>query len=52
MKTIRLTKIALLAATLIAAFWLQACNTVDGLGEDVSAGADAVSQSAAENKRY
>ncbi len=52
MTTPRLSSLTLLAATLSASFALQACNTVDGLGEDVSAGADAVSDSATDNKGY
>lgn len=52
MKTSKLNLPALVAAALSASFTLQACNTVDGLGEDVSAGADAVSGSAIENKGY
>ncbi|MCZ0814183.1 entericidin, EcnA/B family [Roseovarius sp. EGI FJ00037] len=52
MKMPKLTTLTLLAAALSASFALQACNTVDGLGEDVSAGADAVSDSATENKGY
>lgn len=52
MKTPKLSSLTLIAAALSASFVLQACNTVDGLGEDVSAGADAVSESATENKGY
>ncbi|MEI4235211.1 MULTISPECIES: entericidin, EcnA/B family [Roseovarius] len=52
MTTPKLSSLTLLAAALSASFALQACNTVDGLGEDVSAGADAVSDSATDNKGY
>lgn len=52
MKTPKLTSLTLVAAPLSASFSLQACNTVEGLGEDVSAGADAVSESAETNKGY
>ncbi len=52
MKTPKRTSLKFIAASLAASFVLQACNTVDGLGEDVSAGADAMSASANENKGY
>lgn len=52
MKRSSLTSLALVVAALSASLALAACNTVDGLGEDVSAGADAVSDAATENKRY
>ncbi|NCQ24170.1 MAG: entericidin [Rhodobacteraceae bacterium CG17_big_fil_post_rev_8_21_14_2_50_63_15] len=42
----------LIAITLTAPFTLQGCNTAAGIGRDVSAGADAVTESAEQNKSY
>ena len=52
MKTPRLTSLTVIAAALAASLSLQACNTVSGIGKDVSSGADAVTDSAEENKNY
>ena len=42
----------LLVAALAVYLSLQACNTVSGIGKDVSSGADAVTDSAEQNKTY
>lgn len=52
MKTPRLTSLTLIAAALAASLSLQACNTVAGIGKDVSSGADAVTDSAEQNKSF
>lgn len=52
MKTSRLAPIPLMAFVIAASFLLQACNTTAGIGRDVSAGADAVTDSAEKNKDY
>lgn len=52
MTTPRLTSLTLIAAALAASLALQACNTTAGIGRDVSAGADAVTDSAEKNKGY
>lgn len=52
MNLTRLTSLTLTAATLAASISLQACNTVSGIGKDVSSGADAVTDSAEKNKGY
>lgn len=52
MKTPRLTSLTLIAAALAASLSIQACNTVAGIGKDVSSGADAVTDSAEQNKSY
>lgn len=44
---VTITFVALLLAGLLAA-----CNTTEGVGEDLSAVGDAVSESAEENKGY
>lgn len=52
MKSLKTKSCTLIAVALAASLSLQACNTVAGIGEDVSAGADAVTDSAEENKEY
>ena len=52
MTTSKLTLLLPIAAALVACLSLQACNTTAGIGEDVSAAGDAVTQSAEENKDY
>lgn len=52
MKTTRFTSFSLIAAALAASLLLQACETVAGIGRDVSAGAGAVTNAAEENKEY
>lgn len=52
MKTLTLRPFTLVAVALAASLALQACNTMAGIGRDVSAGADAVTDSAEENKEY
>jgi predicted small secreted protein len=52
MQTQKLTKATMIAVAFAASLSLQACNTVSGAGKDVSAGADAVTESADKNKRY
>ena len=52
MKTQRFTSMTLIAAALGMSLSLQACNTVAGIGKDVSSGADAVTDSATQNKSY
>jgi predicted small secreted protein len=52
MKTPRLAPRPLMAFVIAASFLLQACNTTAGIGRDVSAGADAVTDSAERNKEY
>ena len=52
MATPRLSSLTRFATALSASFAPQACSAVDGLEEDVSAGADAVSGLATENKEY
>ena len=52
MKSLKPRSCTLNAAALAASLSLQACNTVGGFGKDVSAGADAVTDSAEENKEY
>ena len=52
MSTPKLTSLTLIVAFLTAAITLQACNTVSGIGKDVSAGADAVTEAAEEEKNY
>ncbi len=52
MTTPRLSSLTRFATALSASFALQACSALDGLEEDVSAGADAVSGSATESKGY
>lgn len=52
MKTPRFTSLTLIVAALAASLSLQACNTAAGIGKDVSAGADAVTDSAEQNKGY
>lgn len=52
MKTPRLFTLTLFAAAMAASLSLQACNTAAGIGKDVSAGADAVTDAAQENKGY
>ena len=39
-----------LGAVLILAFGLSACNTVEGIGEDVEAGGEAISETAEDTK--
>ncbi len=41
-----------IVAVLLGLFGLSACNTVAGVGDDVEAAGDAVSDSAKENKTY
>lgn len=43
---------ALLVAMMIGAGSLTACNTISGVGEDVEAAGDSLSESARENKSY
>lgn len=52
MKTPSLTPMLLIAAALTASLSLQGCNTTAGIGKDVSAGADAVTDSAEKHKNY
>ena len=52
MKTPRLTSLTVIAAALAASLSLQACNTVLGVGKDVSSGAKAVTKSAEKHKNY
>ncbi|PWE28415.1 Entericidin EcnAB [Maritimibacter sp. 55A14] len=52
MKTPSLTSYLLIAVALAASLSLLACNTMAGIGEDVSSGADAVTDSAEKNKNY
>lgn len=52
MKSLKFRSCTLIAAALAASLSLQACNTVAGFGEDVSAGAEAVTDAADENKDY
>lgn len=42
----------LIAAALAASMSLQGCNTLAGVGRDVSSGGDAVTDSAQKNKGY
>lgn len=46
------TSMTLLVLAVVAAFSLQACNTMAGLGKDVSSAADAVTGSAEKHKDY
>lgn len=43
---------ALIAVIIGASFLLGACNTVEGVGKDVKAGAGKVEQEAKEHKKY
>lgn len=52
MKTSWFTTAPLLTLAIVAALLLQGCGTIAGAGRDVSAGADAVTDSAEENKGY
>lgn len=52
MKPPRLAPVLLIATALTAPLTLQACNTAAGIGKDVSAGADAVTDAAEDNKTY
>ncbi|MET4129787.1 hypothetical protein [Roseovarius sp. MBR-6] len=52
MKTPRIATVTMIATVLAASLSLQACNTTAGIGRDVSAGADAVTESAVKNKGY
>ncbi|MFO7921653.1 entericidin, EcnA/B family [Rhodobacteraceae bacterium W635] len=52
MKTPKLSSLTLIAVTLSGALALQACNTVEGIGRDVSAGGNAVAGAADENREY
>lgn len=52
MKTSSLSVLPLIAVVTLASFALQGCNATAGLGRDVSAGADAVTESAEDAKGY
>lgn len=52
MKTPTFRSLSLIAAALAASHSLQVCNTVAGIGKDVSAGADAETNSSQEHKEY
>lgn len=52
MKTPTRLTLTLLAAAIVAPLSLQACNTTAGIGKDVAAGADAVTDAAEANKGY
>jgi predicted small secreted protein len=52
MKTSWFTTAPLLTLAIVAAFLLQGCSTTAGIGRDVSAGADAITESAEANKTY
>lgn len=43
---------ALIALLVGASFLLSACNTVEGVGQDVKAGGKKIEKEAAEHKRY
>lgn len=42
----------LLMMATIVSFSLAACNTVEGVGQDIEAGGDAIEDSARDNKGY
>ena len=44
--------ITLIAASLLSLFALSACNTVEGVGQDIEAGGDAIEDAAERNKNY
>ncbi len=48
----KIRMIALLMAVMVGAGSLTACNTISGVGEDVEAAGDNLSESARENKAY
>ncbi|WP_104018575.1 Entericidin EcnAB [Roseovarius nitratireducens] len=52
MKTSWFTTAPLLTLAIVAALLLQGCSTTAGIGRDVSAGADAITESAEANKTY
>ena len=52
MSSASLPRLLVVSVFVLALLPLQACNTTAGLGEDVSAGADAVTKSAEKNKNY
>ncbi|MFO7769887.1 MAG: entericidin [Roseovarius gahaiensis] len=52
MKTTRFMIAPLLTLAIVAGFLLQGCSTTAGIGRDVSAGADAITESATANKTY
>lgn len=43
---------ALIAAIIGSAFLLGACNTIEGMGQDVKAGGKKIEKEAVEHKRY
>jgi predicted small secreted protein len=43
-------KISLISLLLLSSFGLAACNTISGMGEDVGAAGDAMSDTAEETK--
>jgi entericidin B len=45
------TLIAMLVASFLGATALSACNTMEGLGQDIEAGGENLQQSATETKR-
>lgn len=44
--------VALIAALFFSVFALSACNTVEGVGQDIEAGGDAIEDAAERNKNY
>ena len=48
----KIRMIALLMAVMVGGSALTACNTISGVGEDVEAAGDSLSESARENKAY
>jgi len=52
MKTSWFSTAPLLTLAMVAALLLQGCSTVAGAGRDVSAGANAITESAEANKTY
>ena len=44
--------IAVIAASFFSLFALSGCNTVEGVGEDIEAGGDAIEDAAERNKNY
>ena len=44
--------INLIAACFFSLFALSACNTIEGVGEDIEAGGDAIEDAAERNKNY
>lgn len=45
-------QLALLAAVSMSAFSLAACNTMEGVGEDVEAAGDGIERAADDNNTY